>query len=127
MLLWCRDCGHLASRPCVGNEHVSIPTLLQRARCGSCKGRNIGARKTYELGLPGPGVFHIWELRLIAEALSAAAAQCNQLAQAELEAARRDGFGHWVGRAGCYLRLAGIYHSEIAQREALPMHALPKD
>lgn len=124
-LLWCRDCGHLASKPRADGRET-IQHLLAHASCSRCKSRNIGARLTYELGLPGPGSFYIWELKMIASALSEAGQRAQHAAAAIPHGERSEERQRHDQTAGIYYRLAGIYQSETHSREALPMHVLPR-
>jgi hypothetical protein len=124
-LLWCRDCGHIATRPRVeGCETIQL--LQSRASCSRCRSRNVGVRLTYELALQGPGGFFIWELKMIATALREAGRSAQHAGDSIPHGERSEERARHSQTAAVYYRLAGIYQAEAAAREGLPMHAPPQ-
>ncbi len=124
ILLWCRQCGHMTTRPCAGTEPTAA--VRRRARCSQCGGRNVGALRTFEPRLPGPGSLHLWELRLICASLRLAAqharSQADAIQHRDAPAAAR----LRIEELACH-RLAAAFDCEAEERRRAPVHVLPVD
>lgn len=124
VLLWCRACGHLATRPV--EPHIALVEIQRRARCAGCSGRDIGARIAYEPKLNDGFGLHIWELRLIARACLDAAQRARETCASLPYSPNNRQEQDLRSLIAIYERLASCYLNEARQREALPMHRSPQ-
>ena len=115
VLLWCRHCGHCATQPV--EPALTLEIVRNRARCGRCGRKWIGAVQMYEplLGF-GPG-FLTCEIALIAGAVRRAAVEERRLADAIPFGSDEDRRQRHATAASVYERLAALLSSQAAERE----------
>lgn len=115
VLLWCRSCGHCATRPV--EPALTVEHVRERARCARCGHKWIGAVQMYEprLGL-GPGLLAC-ELQLISSAVRTAAEVERRAANAVEHASEGVARAQHLRAAEVYGRLAEMLAREAQLRE----------
>jgi hypothetical protein len=115
VLLWCRHCGHCATRPV--EPALTVEYVRERARCARCGRKWIGAVQMYEprLGL-GPGLLTC-EVQLIASAVRTAAEAERRAADALAHGEESGLRARHLAAAGVYSRLAEMLSREASSRE----------